>query len=855
MDWGPGFVWEDLSRIRTQGGLLFVAVDSAGTLGLAGMRAGDRIEEIRGRRLRDHPGDYARLQKYGTPGDSAHIAWIRESETFRGVAVLQPNRLTRSRVLVENRNMTPVSLATMAWISQGPPFLTALLGLVAGILVGLMRRRNTTAHAFALLLLCFGIVQTPPEGAGAIATWPLWLTTVAIAASVVPYAAIGVLMARVLATFPYRSRLGSIVLRWQWLILIPYACWAIGEQAASLAAIHPRLQSTAEALAFLRAGSRWGFLSAVIVVASLLVAQRIEMRSRPQTRLRIIEAGLVLWIAGGLLYCAAGWSQELPIHSAVARWILFNAAWFCSTILLLAGGIVMVYGVLARRVFGLQFAIRRGLQHLLLSRGVLAFEAFLFFLVLMAVLRGSGARVAESVPLVGGIAASTTALGIIGLRRVNRPLMSAIDRRFFTESYDVRRVLGGLGHEIANLTAPDVLMDRVSAVVLATLHPARLAFLLHSGDGSLEVRRVEEHPRPAQGAWAQGASGLDVQTIVAEPLTKIAPEDRWLDIAPSNAATEETEQPAAAPFELLVPLRAGGELLGAMAFGPKLSEEPYSREDKDLLSALASQAALVLKNAELLEVARREAQQTRDIEIARRVQQSLFPRNLPQVPGWEFAGLCRPARAVGGDYYDVFEVGQGQIAVALGDVSGKGLGASLLMANLHALMRSRLPHRIGDLSTLMSELNEELVISTPGSMFVTLFVGVVDTASGVLRYANAGHPPPMLVRAGRESPVAMTEAGMMAGMISGATFPAAEAVVASGESVVIYSDGVTEAMDGEGGMFDEEGLVSALGMDCGASAESLLTRVLDAVDGFVAGAEQADDISLVVVRRTGPQSG
>jgi sigma-B regulation protein RsbU (phosphoserine phosphatase) len=131
---------------------------------------------------------------------------------------------------------------------------------------------------------------------------------------------------------------------------------------------------------------------------------------------------------------------------------------------------------------------------------------------------------------------------------------------------------------------------------------------------------------------------------------------------------------------------------------------------------------------------------SRDLQQAREVQDCLFPQAVPVHSGWEFAAVCRPARMLAGDYYDLFEVQPGQVTVALGDVMGKGLGAALVMAELHALVRNRFRHGPVDLAGLMEELNDELLISTPPDLFVTLFLGVLNLDTAEFHYVNAGHP-------------------------------------------------------------------------------------------------------------------
>jgi sigma-B regulation protein RsbU (phosphoserine phosphatase) len=339
---------------------------------------------------------------------------------------------------------------------------------------------------------------------------------------------------------------------------------------------------------------------------------------------------------------------------------------------------------------------------------------------------------------------------------------------------------------------------------------------------------------------------------VESALHQLEEGQRWVDYPPTR---EEADAPLdltkPARYELVLPVRAGSELLGCLALPVKLSEQPYSREDKELLQGVAQAVGMALKNAMLVVVAKREAQQARDLEIARGVQQGLFPRILPAVPGWEFAAGCLPAQAVGGDYYDLFQVETGKIAFAVGDVSGKGLGASLLMANLHALMRSLLPRAAGDLAAFTTEVNEHLVTSSPSGMFVTLFVGVLDTATGELRYVNGGHPPALVFSGVGGDMQRLETGGLLVGAIPGIRYEVGEVALAPGSVLAIYSDGVTEANNTAGEMYEEERLVDALAVCCRQSAAEVFSGVMESVQGFSRGAEQADDITLVVIQRAG----
>jgi sigma-B regulation protein RsbU (phosphoserine phosphatase) len=238
-----------------------------------------------------------------------------------------------------------------------------------------------------------------------------------------------------------------------------------------------------------------------------------------------------------------------------------------------------------------------------------------------------------------------------------------------------------------------------------------------------------------------------------------------------------------------------------------------------------------------------------DLEGARCVQQNLFPTHLPRAPGWEWAAHCRPARVVAGDYHDLFEVVPGQVAVVLGDVSGKGLGAALVMAGLHAVIRCRLAALHHDLAALTAEVNAYLARATPPEMFVSLFLAVLDLATGGVRYVNAGHLPPLLLPDRDARPLKLAAGGTVLGVMPDAEFAEGEVCLCPGGLLTVFSDGVTEAMNADGQMFREARLVGHTRAIWGSKPEQVLSHLLDAVEGFTGRKEQADDVTLVVIRR------
>jgi sigma-B regulation protein RsbU (phosphoserine phosphatase) len=307
--------------------------------------------------------------------------------------------------------------------------------------------------------------------------------------------------------------------------------------------------------------------------------------------------------------------------------------------------------------------------------------------------------------------------------------------------------------------------------------------------------------------------------------------------------------------DCLVPCVVHGELVGLVVLGPRLSEEPYSGEDGRLLSTVAAQAAVALDNlalaarmAERIEAERRAAH---EMELARRVQGQLLPREGRRLERLECEGRCVQARAVGGDYFDFIEGGDGRLGLVLADVSGKGFAAALLMASLQASLRT-LWTRGEDLRERLRAVNRLLVESSEPSRYATLFLAEYEDASGRLRFVNCGHNPPLLLRA--DGPVERLQpTAMVIGLVEPWACEVGEVVLRPGDVLVAYSDGISEATDEGDREFGDERLLETVAAFRAGPLAALLDAVFDAVRRF-GGSSQADDQTLLVARAR-PEGG
>lgn len=309
---------------------------------------------------------------------------------------------------------------------------------------------------------------------------------------------------------------------------------------------------------------------------------------------------------------------------------------------------------------------------------------------------------------------------------------------------------------------------------------------------------------------------------------------------------------------LLLPLVLDADVAGAFYVAWWTLRRTFTDREMDLLKRVCAEVTLLLRNARVFEQAKTYNDTFRELvaselRIARKIQSSALPHDfgpLTAGTGLEVHAVMEPAREVGGDLYDVLRLPGDRLFVVLGDVSGKGIPAAMFMMLATALMR--VSARGGmEPPELLARLNDELCVNNPTSMFVTLACAVADGATGTLRYAMAGHTTPVLLTAAGEARLLSPDVGTIAGVQPGLSFPSATVQLEPGDTLVLYSDGVTECFDPQGRAFGEDHLLEALSGLTVTSAHAVVDRLRDAVHAFAAGAEPSDDIAILAVRRLG----
>jgi phosphoserine phosphatase RsbU/P len=298
---------------------------------------------------------------------------------------------------------------------------------------------------------------------------------------------------------------------------------------------------------------------------------------------------------------------------------------------------------------------------------------------------------------------------------------------------------------------------------------------------------------------------------------------------------------------MCVPLWNNREVIGLIYVDTINAARTFGPEDLKLLTLLANIAAVKIENAKLFEDTIEKQRMEKELRHAAEIQRKLLPVETPIFQGYDLAGYNDPCREIGGDYFDFIHRAPGHLGFAIGDVSGKGTGAALLMATVRASFRAHLETPCS-LQSLISSLNATICQSSNSNTFVSFFYGEIDGTAGRVDSVNAGHNPPMLIRATGEVERLKAD-GLILGVFAGVKHKQSVTLLSPGDLLVAYSDGVTETQNPAGEEFGEERLIHLLRENRESSAAAIQKLVSDGIKGFAGSEPQYDDVTLVVVKR------
>jgi sigma-B regulation protein RsbU (phosphoserine phosphatase) len=787
---------------------------------LAGLRRGDRIVALDGERPRG-PNPVLDLVLSREPGQPVRLAVQRPGDG-------EPELLELGLVLGE-AGPQPIGRSIAIQLVSLYPVPFVLVGLAVLLL------RPDDRNAWLLALVFSGFVAGAPVAA--LAHVPPLLRRFCLAYQIVFAGLAPALVLFFFSVFPGRSALDVRApwLKWLWLgagaaVTLPAAVVAaFAGSLAPLAGYARSLRSIAPPAILV-----YSFGGFTLGLVSLLWNTFRSLDADVQRKGRVVVWGTLLGVVPALVLQVVSLVLRRP-PAALGFWV-----WVPAVIALSLLPLSYAYAVVKHRVLEVPVLLRRSARYLLVQRGAVGVLVALALLVTLVVARTVEIPLHEEERDLGlgfTLGAGFGTLLAWGATRLHRRMRERIDRAFFRRTYNVHNLLQDLATRIRSAGSREEVARLLEEQLGAALLPRSLAVYLEGADGRLHATAVPE-PLELPGA-------LDPPEVLAG--------------RESSADLNEKEVLEAGAFEpfrplepeCLVPLSGrDGRLIGLVVMGPRLSEEPYSGEDRRLLETVAGQAGIALEGIrlgeEMAERLESERRTDHELSLAGQVQRRLLPQAPPRLETLECVGGCLQARAVGGDYYDFLDLGPGRVGLVLADISGKGFSAALLMASLQASLRSRSAQAGDSLAEQLAEINGLLHDASQTHHYATLFIGVYDDASRTLHYANCGHNPPMILRADgaveRLSPTSM-----VIGLMTPWSCETAQTSLGEGDTLVVFSDGATDALTDEGEEFGEERLLGTVRAHVDKPAAELLGAVVDTVRRF-SESEQEDDLTLLVAR-------
>ncbi|HEV2762570.1 MAG TPA: PP2C family protein-serine/threonine phosphatase, partial [Pyrinomonadaceae bacterium] len=417
--------------------------------------------------------------------------------------------------------------------------------------------------------------------------------------------------------------------------------------------------------------------------------------------------------------------------------------------------------------------------------------------------------------------------------------------RKVAEQSDLLALISKVGVTLLASATLDETLREVASLVFEAVPAERCLIMLRDDAGGELKPRVAEHRqhRLDPGEVGEIRVSRNIIDVVVNQGRSVLASDAQHD----PRFMSQTVAIQGIRSVLAVPLGVGERIFGIIYADSPLVESRFSEDHLKVLTTLGSVAAIRVENTRLLEEHLERERMERELQLAREIQQRFQPSSAPNVPGYELQGISFPSYEIGGDYYDFIPRPDGRMVIALGDVSGKGTAAALLMSSLHAAVHAQVASH-QTLAETISAVNRYLAENIPANRFVTLFYAELDPPTGSLSFLNAGHNPPLIVHAAG-TVEHLAAGGIPLGITPFADFREGRTQLQPGDALVIYSDGVTETQNPQGEEFGAERLHQTVWQNIDQSAAGIRDRIESALTKFAQGTAAVDDITLVIVKR------
>ena len=547
-----------------------------------------------------------------------------------------------------------------------------------------------------------------------------------------------------------------------------------------------------------------------------------------QTRLVLLGsfAGIVIYILfSWFKYLSDGMNIQLPVQTQM---LISNITF----LFLLPIPVSFIYAFRRYKLLAVEGKIKRGTRFIAVN--------FILLIIFFALLYLFGEFVLKAV----GINSQTPTL-VLGLglalmfMPTQRRLRAKIEKYFYPERDRLRMLLKDFLASSIVRTDEDSFWKNLQEKLAAGLSAENIYPVLRISE---ESGFASENDEPAP--FSQSDELIERLKSREDSILL----DEAVESGQISLTEEQTEWFLKRKCAVILPLTVKSGLVGFLVISCKTNGEDFTAEELELLGTFSAQIALVAENIHLLQERIIKQKLEEQMRMARDIQKGLLPENIPNIKGLEIFALIRFCLDVAGDYYDVMVLPDGRATLAVGDVAGKGLGAALLMANLQASLRTTSEMGV-PLAESAEKINTLIYDNTPTELFITFFMTSIDTAADRIKYVNAGHNPPILVRSdGRIE--RLSEGGLLFGVMRNAEYVEGITDFNSGDTLLLYTDGVSEAMNADEEEFGEDRIISVISENRAKNSEELLHEIERSIEEFHGSSKYSDDFTLLAVRRT-----
>lgn len=423
-----------------------------------------------------------------------------------------------------------------------------------------------------------------------------------------------------------------------------------------------------------------------------------------------------------------------------------------------------------------------------------------------------------------------------------QPILSAIEsllnNLFGKDKFDYQNVLQTLSHDILTIMELDKLKEKITSTLTESMMLENVHLIVENAEANFEVDCIVDDDLQKFIFFKNG----DFINVMRNLETPVGFDEL------NNQISDEEEIDFLNKLNcyLLMPLSHRGDLNGVLCLGNKLTRTTFSAEDATLLNVLSDQIAIALENIELYEDKLVKQRIEEEISVAREIQQMLLPNSLPKGKHFEISAMNIPSKEVGGDYYDFIQFDERKIGIAIGDIAGKGIPGAILMSNLQAAFRaSAWQHR--DPVEVMEKINNQIVRTTSAEKYATFFYGIFDTHKLTFTFTNAGHNFPIIKKETGDH-CFLSEGGLIIGVQPDFKYQSTTVKLKPGDTIVFYTDGITEALNLDVEEFGEQQLINIVLNFPFRTAEELRNHIYEEMMQFTRGTAQYDDLTLIVLR-------